>query len=221
MKKILFINFGGLGDEILFLPAIKSMKDKYQDSKITLCLEKRSKTIKDMAPFIDDVICASIKEKGIKKYIEILKMLFRVWQKDYDMVISSGKSPLIAILLFLTGIKTRVGYKTHNSKTNKLLTHAVELNENQYAAKMYHDLVKPLGASDYCDPHIELEDKETSLEPNIINEGFIAIHPGVSKMSLAKNIYKCPEVDFWVDLIEKIAERKKKVILLLLLILRR
>ena len=44
-KKILFINFGGLGDEILFLPTIQSVKEKYPNSEITLALEARSKGI--------------------------------------------------------------------------------------------------------------------------------------------------------------------------------
>ena len=38
-KKILAINFGGLGDEILFLPALISLKKEFPDSKITLALE--------------------------------------------------------------------------------------------------------------------------------------------------------------------------------------
>ena len=42
-KNILLINFGGIGDEILFLPVIQSLKNKFPNSKITLCLEGRSK----------------------------------------------------------------------------------------------------------------------------------------------------------------------------------
>ena len=38
-KKILFINFGGLGDEILFLPTIQSVKKEFPNSEITLSLE--------------------------------------------------------------------------------------------------------------------------------------------------------------------------------------
>lgn len=60
----------------------------------------------------------------------------------FDTVISSGKSPFVAIILFLTGIKTKVGYKT---KTSKLLNFEVPLNENVYAGNMYFDLIKPFG----------------------------------------------------------------------------
>ena len=33
-KKILFINFGGLGDEILFLPTIISIKKEFPNEKV-------------------------------------------------------------------------------------------------------------------------------------------------------------------------------------------
>ena len=112
--------------------------------------------------------------------------------RKFDIVISSGKSPFIAIILFLTGIKERIGY---NSKTAFLLTDKVDLNENQYAGRMYHDLLKPLEIDNYSDPEI----KPTEDSP--IEDDYIAIHPGVSKMSLLKNIKKCPETNFWISLI--------------------
>ena len=140
-KNILFINYGGIGDEILFLPTIDTMKKDYPSAKITLALEARSKSIKNLTDKINDVICVDIKAKGLKKYFNVLNFIINTWTKKFDCVISSGKSPLVAIILFLTGIKERIGY---NSKTDFLLTKKVELNENQYAAKMYHDLVKPI-----------------------------------------------------------------------------
>ena len=43
MKKILFINFGGLGDEILFLPTIISIKKEFPNAEITLALEPKQR----------------------------------------------------------------------------------------------------------------------------------------------------------------------------------
>ena len=47
-KKILAINFGGIGDEIFFLPTLISLKKQYPNSEITLALEPRSKGVKDL-----------------------------------------------------------------------------------------------------------------------------------------------------------------------------
>ena len=67
-KNILLVNWGGIGDEILFMPVIKSLKEAFKECKITLALEPRSASIVQLCPDIDDTIKADIKAKGIKKY---------------------------------------------------------------------------------------------------------------------------------------------------------
>lgn len=208
-KNILLINFGGIGDEILFLSAISSIKKQYKNSKITLTLEPRSKSIKNLTNDIDEIICLDIKAKGIKKYLNILKFITSVWFKNFDCVISSGKSPFISIILFLTGIKERIGY---NSKTDFLLTKKVKLNEKQYAAKMYHDLVKPVVEVEYELPYLKLDNNYKI--PDEIKGEYICIHPGVSKMSISKNIFKCPKLSFWIGLIKGLLNKNKKIVLL-------
>ena len=98
-KRILFINFGGLGDEILFLPAIISVKKEFPASEITLALEKRSSSITSLTNVIDNTLYADI--KGKNKYFELLKLLFKIWNGKYDIVISSGSNKFISIFLFL------------------------------------------------------------------------------------------------------------------------
>ena len=61
-KRILFINFGGLGDEILFLPTIQSVKKEFPNSHITLALEERSKGITSLTDVIDETLYANIKK---------------------------------------------------------------------------------------------------------------------------------------------------------------
>ena len=209
-KNILFINYGGIGDEILFLPTVASVKKDNPEAKITLALENRSKSIKNLSDLIDETISVDIKAKGIMKYINILKFIIKARSKKFDCVISSGKSPFVAIILYLTGIKERIGY---NSKTGFLLTKTVELNENQYAGRMYHDLAKPIITSEYDNPKIEVKDI-FELDEKLKKGEYICIHPGVSKMSLLKNIIKCPKKDFWSDLIKGILNKHKQVVLL-------
>ncbi len=208
-KNVLFINYGGIGDEILFLPCIQGFKKCFPDSKITLCLEPRAKGIKGLTDDIDEIIEVDIKACGIKKYLNILSLIFKLWFKNFDTVISSGKSPFVSLILFLSGIKTKVGYKT---KTSKLLTHEVELNEDCYAGNMYFDLIKPL-----CDVEFELPkikyDETFKLEECPFENDFILVHPGVSLMSIQKNIFKCPNDRFWIDTILSLLNMGKKVVL--------
>ena len=75
VKRVLFINFGGLGDEILFLPTIQSIKKEFPNSEITLALENRSKGIIQLTDVINETFFADI--KGNKKYFELFKLLIK------------------------------------------------------------------------------------------------------------------------------------------------
>ena len=201
--KILFINFGGLGDEILFLPAIISVKKEFPGSEITLALEPRSKGITSLTNIIDKTLFADIKNKS--KYWSLLLLLFKIWTQKFDMVISSGSNKFISIFLFLTFIKKRYGYNT-GGLSEFLLTKAVPLNKNQYAVNMYHDLVRDITDNNTELPIIDVERK--TPEPNTV-----LIHPGVSLLSVKKNMIKTIPAERWAEVVEKLADAGKKVIL--------
>lgn len=203
IKKILAINFGGIGDEILFLPTLISLKKAYPNAKITLALEPRSKGIKDLTDTIDELFLIDIKSKS--KYTELLKLIFLARKGNFDMVVSSGGNTFISIILFLTGIKRRYGYDT-GKLSRLLLTKAVPLNKNQYACDMYHDLISPI--TDIKTMLPEINSERAKMEPNTV-----LVHPGVSKLSVQKSMIKTIPADKWASVIDLLVENGKKVIL--------
>lgn len=200
---ILAVNFGGIGDEILFLPALISLKKEFPNSKITLALEPRSKSVKDLTDIIDELILVDI--KGKNKYLELLKFVFTARKGRFDTVISSGGNKFISVLLFLTGIKKRYGYDT-GKLSRILLTKAVPLNKNRYACEMYHELVTPL-----TNIKTELPEINVKAEEKIPNS--VLIHPGVSKMSIAKGMIKTVSAEVWTELIDILIQNGKQVML--------
>lgn len=209
-KNILAINFGGIGDEIFFLPTLISLKKEFPNSKITLALEPRSKGIKDLTDVIDDIFLIDVKSKNkpFGKYFELLKLIFLARKGNggkFDIVISSGGNKFISILLFLTGIKARYGYNS-GKLSELLLTHAVPLNKNQYACDMYHDLITPL-------TNIKTYLPEIKLEPVEKDSNTVLIHPGVSKLSVELGMIKTITPEKWAQVIDLLIEKGKKVIL--------
>ena len=63
-KNILLINFGGIGDEILFMPVIQNLRKNYPNAKITLCLEGRSSAFVKLTSLLDSHFCIDIKTKN-------------------------------------------------------------------------------------------------------------------------------------------------------------
>lgn len=202
-KNILAINFGGIGDEIFFLPTLISLKKEFPNSKITLALEPRSKGIKDLTDIIDDLFLIDVKSKN--KYSELFKLIFLAKKGKFDLVVSSGGNKFISILLFLTGISKRYGYNS-GKLSELLLTKAVPLNKNQYACDMYHDLITPLTEIKTYLPEIKLESVEKEANT-------VLIHPGVSKLSVNLGMIKTITPEKWAEVIDLLLERGKKVIL--------
>jgi len=215
-KKILLINFGGLGDQILFFPTIKAIKTLYPDSDITFVTEPRSGSAEKLTDLIDETIICDI--KSVNKYKNIFNFLLKIWTRRFDAVISSGSSAQVAILLFLTGIKTKIGYDS-GTLSKLILTKAVPLNQKQYAGSMYHALAKTLNPEAVAGfPEIEIPDEVLNKQKEIImnceHVKTIVIHPGVSKLSIQKNILKFWDVKNWTEFIKKLLDTEKYRVIL-------
>lgn len=228
IKKIAFINFGGIGDEILFAPVIEEVKKHLPRAHTTLFLEDRSRAVKELLADVD-----TVKELDIQGQSR-LKTFFQLWSllrgKYYDVVISSGSSPFIPILLFLSGIPVRVGFKTGTTSKQGLTVEAPLAPKNDrrgYAANMYFALAQSflewLLKDQYTPtspvlPHL----KELSLEDLMWAKGIlkpdelekkILLHPGVSTISVQKNILKSWPPESWAELVQKLTEEGHKVYL--------
>ena len=202
-RNILVVNFGGIGDEILFLPTLWSLKKEYPDSKITLALESRAMGVMNLTDIIDEVIAVDIKDGN--KYVEIISFITKAIFGNYDLLVISGANKMMSIIAACTFIPTRVGYDT-GALSKSLLTHAVPLNKNQYAVNMYHDLITPL-----TQHKTELPILDVNIKQKIPNS--ILIHPGVSIMSRKKGIVKTINGYEWAQLIDKLLDAGKHVII--------
>ena len=78
------------------------------------------------------------------------------------------------------------------------------LNKNQYACKMYHDLIRNI--TDY---NTELPEINIQRREKITNS--ILIHPGVSKLSIEKGCIKTITPEIWAKTIDLLVAEGKKV----------
>jgi ADP-heptose:LPS heptosyltransferase len=135
--------------------------------------------------------------------------------REYDATLSLGQRLGVGFFLWLTGIPKRVGYKVGFGQ--KFLTNPVELNPHQYAAHMYHDLVKGLGIDSPCPelsvnvPKADIEWAEKELTRlGIAESGYILIHGGASRLSRQLGIDKTYPIEQWQQVIKGLQDRQDK-----------
>lgn len=104
-KNILIVRTDRIGDVILTLPLAGIIKKVYPDSRITFLVREYTKNIVSNHPFIDEVIVINESKNKVSFFdnVEIIK------SKKFDVCIVARPSFVIAIILFFSGIKNRIG----------------------------------------------------------------------------------------------------------------
>ena len=142
----------------------------------------------------------------------------------YDIVMASGSSAKVCLLLALSGIPQRIGFDS-GALSRFLLSRAIPLKKAQYAAFMYHDLVHGLDLNAETQlPKIDLEpaalssmqkflEQEQSRQKKQGQRKGVVIHPGMSRLALEKGIIKTWAAENWCKLIAQLLQQNCQVVL--------
>lgn len=127
-KNIFMTTGGGIGDLIMFTPALRRIKDLYPNCKITVMTIDKTVDVINRIPYIDKVVC--IKRGRFMGRYRILPDLF-----GQDAVIFTDWQPHILPFSWLFRIKIRAGVPRPGKLFTKCLTH--ELINNVFLSPRY------------------------------------------------------------------------------------
>lgn len=207
--RILALVPGGIGDQILFFPTLDDLKQTYPEAEIDVVVEPRAASAYRVSKSIHSVIPFDF--KGRNSLADYGNLLGTLRDRDYKIAIALGQKWTVGFLLWLTGVPTRVGY---SGDGNRFLTNPVPLNKNQYAAVMYHDLLKGLSITTPC-PDLAVNVPASDLDwadaerqrLDIGNGGYVLIHGGSSQLAKEKGIDKIYPVENWQGIIQEFVQR--------------
>ena len=201
---------GGVEDQILFFPTLDDLKRYYPDAQINVVVEPRAKGAYRVCKSVQDVIPFDFKDRNSAADWANLVGIIR--DREYDVAISLGQHWFLNMLLWLTGIPTRIGYK---GAGEFFFTNSVPLKTQQYAATMYHDLLQGLNINSPC-PELALNVPKSDIDwaeseqkrLGIHESGYILIHGGSSKLAQAKGIDKIYPVKSWTQVLQNFTQRQ-------------
>jgi heptosyltransferase-2 len=180
-ENILIRGVNWIGDAVITLPAIRSIRRTYPEARIDLLVKPWVYDIFKGNPYIDEII---LYDKGRLKLIRELR------KRHFDMAILLQNAFDAALITWLAGIPERIGYK--RDIRGPLLTHAISVDkstERRHQVYYYLDLLNSIGIKTEDEQpylHLLYEEREDARE--LLKKAFgeddespiIGINPGAT-----------------------------------------
>jgi heptosyltransferase-2 len=142
--KILIRGPNWVGDAVLAIPAIKSVRNRFPKAEITLLVRPWVAGLFTSAPFIDR-LWSEAKPAGVGDWTRITR---DIRHKQFDLALLLPNSFESALLTLLGGVPRRIGYATDGRRW--MLTTAITPPRGlQHQVQYYLDLVKALSADTF------------------------------------------------------------------------
>lgn len=202
---------GGIDHQILLFPTLDDLKRSYPEAKIDVIVEPKAKGAYRVSGAVNQVITFDYQDRnGLADFGNLLGI---IRDREYDVAISLGCQWSIGLLLWMSGIPVRIGYAANGQ--NWFFTNTVSIKTEQYAASMYHDLLKGFGINSVC-PKLALRVPKTDLEwaqgeqqrLEITESGYIIIDGSSELLAQSQGIDQIYPVKKWQQIIEDIQQKQ-------------
>ncbi|QIZ72686.1 glycosyltransferase family 9 protein [Oxynema aestuarii] len=217
--RILALVPGGIGDQILFFPTLEDLKRSYPNARIDVIVEPRAKDAYRVCKFLHDKSLQVlpfdfVDRNGLADWGNLLGV---VRDREYDAVISLERRPLFKVLLWLSGIPTRVGYRDLTFD-DWFLNAAVERKTEQYLPLVNHDLLQGLGLNTPCpDLSVTLLKEDLNWAEaeqdrlGVKNSGYILAYGGSGSLCETQGSDGIYPVEQWQQIVEQIQQRQPQL----------
>ncbi len=153
-KKILVIDFGQLGDVVLSLPALRSIRARFPRAHITITVGKPGDEVINLSGYGDDAIVVDrvALRDGFKplSLFRVLELVKDVRRRKFDFVIDLHSLAETNLLGFLSGAPKRLYSRRHGRSLEYLANFhprppAETEDSSRHLVDRYLDVLIPLG----------------------------------------------------------------------------
>ncbi len=175
---------GGIGDQVLFFPTLDDLRKNYPDAEIDVVVEPKAKAAYRVCKSVDDVLLFDYGDRNSPA--DWANLLGVMRDRYYTIALYAGQGWGVELLMWMTGIPTRVGYDSSAGKG--FLTNVVPDKANQYPTHRYHDLLQGVNmATATPDLAIAIPKKDLDWAEGeqkrlgIKGSGYVLLHDGASE----------------------------------------
>ena len=206
---------GGISDQLLFFPTLEHLKLAFPSAEISVVVEPTAAAAYRVSKVVEAIIPYSFGRNNSPA--DWANLLGVVRDREYEVVITATQNWSLGLLLWLSGIPTRIGYS--GSASELFFTATVPLKTEQYQAFQYHDLISPLEPLGPCpEPSINVPQSDIAWVDSRVQtqgigeQGYVLMYPGPAD-GAPDDAYP---VDKWIAIIQDFQKRQPGLPLVLL-----
>ncbi|HET9130691.1 MAG TPA: glycosyltransferase family 9 protein, partial [Terriglobia bacterium] len=150
LKKILLRAPNWVGDSAVATPSMKAIRAKFPDAEITVMVRPSASGVFASARYVDRV-WSEPKPAGIREWLRIVR---EVREQHFDLAVLYPNSFESAAMVFLGGVRQRIGYSMDSR--GWMLTHRIAGEKRKvHHVDFYLELAKAASA-DVSNPSMEI-----------------------------------------------------------------
>ncbi len=140
-NKILIMKFWGVGNIIMLLPAVSSLRKRYPGARIDILTLTNNREVCEAACLFSRIFTINIKDLGAF-IASLLKGAVRLRKENYDLIIDFEQfARFSALLSRFIGKKERIGFNTKNQHRHVLFTKSVCYDNSIHVTGSFFSLI--------------------------------------------------------------------------------
>lgn len=203
-QNILIINFGQIGDVVLSLPALKAVRERFPNARLTAMIGKSGAEIVEISNFADEkIVVDRVKLRDGNKLVsikEVLKITRDVRRRKFDFIIDLHSLYETNLLGFVSGAKHRL-YANRENRSLDFLANFKPPREDKrlHLTDHYLNVLKPLGVEAAL-RFVKIQPREKDLKKietlfqSLANKKLVGLFPGAGNVSRRWSLDKFAEL---------------------------
>lgn len=213
-RRILIDARNGIGDFLYFSPVLATLRQEYQEAKITLISWWITRELARTCPYVDEVLIleeeTDLKGKTVGDFVTGL-----LDRPPFGLALDFAHPPLSPLIMKISRASKRIGFR-RDKESNKVYTDLIEPRKDEPAFLQYKRFLDCIGiATEGLKPEVWLNKEDALFANNFLKEtglgkeGFlVGVHPGTGVVA------RRWEADKFAALADKMAARYRAKIIL-------
>ncbi|MCB0721809.1 MAG: glycosyltransferase family 9 protein [Ignavibacteriae bacterium] len=156
IKKILFVKLAAIGDSILLIPTLRTLKKRFPDAELTFVCSPINYSVIKKIPYVDKIVNCDV-HSFLKNPLRFVKFISDLRKEKYDILIDAGQWERInAITAAFVKSDCSVGFRTKGQFKHFVYDRVVPHQRNKHELENFLDLLAPLG--------IDIKEEDKQLE---------------------------------------------------------